>query len=459
MGVHRITKGLDLPIAGEPRQQISEARPVTRVAIMADDYVGMRPRMHVVAGDTVKRGQILFEDKKIPGVQFTAPGAGKVIAVNRGERRALQSVVIELNEREQQGQTTDEDLVAFASHIDKPVEEYTRDEIKALLLESGVWSVLRARPFGRTADPETAPHSVFVTAMDTNPLAASPEPIIAARENDFKTGLAAVTKLTEGTTYVCKAAGASIPAGDRANVQVEEFAGVHPAGTVGVHIHTLDPACRGKNVWYLNYQDVLAIGRLLQTGQMDIERVVALGGPTVNEPRLLKTRLGASIDELLEGELSETDNRVVSGSVFSGRKSMGKIHGYLGRYHLQISALEEGRKRQFLSWLRLGLDKFSIIPANLSSFLKPEKLPFTTATNGGPRAIVPIGMYEHVMPMDIPATFLLKSLCSGDVELAEKLGVLELEEEDLSLCTFVCPGKIEYGPILRENLDLIEREG
>ncbi len=460
MVVHRITKGLNLPIAGEPRQEVAEARPVHRVALIADDYVNMKPRFLVAVGDPVKRGQALFEDKKMPGVLHASPGAGKVAAIHRGERRALQSVVINLTDSEASGNPRDEDFQHFQAFKGKSVAELNGEEIRGLLIESGLWTALRARPFGRVADPHGQPHSIFVTAVDSNPLAASVDVVYRGREDDFDNGLRLLTKLTEGKVYLCKHTESAVKAPAHERIVIEEFEGMHPYGTVGLHIHLLDPVSAHKTVWYLNYQDVCAFGRLFTTGRLDVQRVVALGGPTVKNPRLLRTRIGASLVELVTDELEPGENRVISGSVLSGRTAMGDILGYLGRYHLQITALREGRERSFLAWLQLGLNKYSIIRAFASGFMrKGRKFDFTTTTNGSMRAIVPIGMYERVMPFDIEPTFLLKSLVSGDIERAEQLGCLELEEEDLALCSFVCPGKNDYGPILRENLDTILREG
>lgn len=227
----------------------------------------------------------------------------------------------------------------------------------------------------------------------------------------------------------------------------------------GFHIHLLDPVDRNKLVWHLNYQDVAAIGKLFASGELDVERIVSLAGPSVKRPRLLRTRLGTSTRDLVEGELLEGEKRIISGSVLSGRAASGEIFGYLGRYHHQISVLAENRQREFVGWLRPGLNRFSTINTFLSKFLPGKKFPFTTSTNGSDRAIVPIGMYERVMPIDILPTFLLHALLVGDVERAEELGCLELDEEDLALCTFVCPGKADYGPLLRQILTIIEKEG
>jgi Na+-transporting NADH:ubiquinone oxidoreductase subunit A len=461
MAVHTITKGLDLPINGAPEQKIVAAPEVSRVAIVADDYPGMKPRMHVKVGDEVKRGQLLFEDRKSEGVMFTAPGAGKVAAINRGEFRALQTVVVELSASERAGEPAPEDFHTFENYEpDAKPSELSREQIVALLQESGLWTAIRARPFGRVPPPKSpAPHSIFVTVADTNPHAPEVGKVLAGREKDFETGLAIVAKLTEGKVYVCKGPSTKVPSGKVANVQLEEFQGPHPAGTVGVHIHTLDPVSRLKSVWHLGYQDVILIGRLFATGKLDVERVVSLAGPTVEEPKLYATRLGAAIDEIIAGKLKKVENRVISGSVLTGRTAMGEIHGFLGRYHLQLSALREGREREFLGWLKPGADMFSTSGAYVSSLMPSRTYDFTTALNGSPRHMVPLGMYERVFPFDILPTFLLRAILVKDVGRAEELGVLELDEEDVALCTFVCPGKKDYGPILRDNLETIWKEG
>ena len=249
-----------------------------------DDYVGMRPRMAVQEGDTVKRGQLLFEDKRTPGVRHTAPGAGTVAAVHRGERRKLLSVVIELNERERQGQPLEEDQLAFESFTGEPIIRLTDEGIQALLLESGLWSALRTRPFSKVADPATKPHSIFVTAMDTNPLAASPEVVVAGQEEALEAGLMCLVKLGGVPVHLCRYHNSSITTNPNSGVLIEEFKGPHPAGTVGVHIHFVDSVRREKTVWHIDYQDVIAMGRLFLTGRLDVTRVISLGGPSVLRP-------------------------------------------------------------------------------------------------------------------------------------------------------------------------------
>jgi len=429
------------------------------VALLAADAVGMKPTMLVKAGDRVLRGQAVFEDKKEPGVVFTSPGAGTVTAAHRGDKRAFLSLVIDLSDAELAGRGEDEHI-AFHSFTGKDAPGLSGDEIRALLTESGMWSAFRTRPFSKVPSPASQPHSIFVTAMDTNPLAPSVDEIIRGRSDDFDHGLLCVAKLTDGKVYLCKAPGTAIASSPHNGVTVEEFSGVHPAGCAGLHIHRLDPVGRGKTVWHIGLQDVIAIGSLVRTGKIDVERVISLAGPSVAKPRLIRTRLGASTDDLVRDELKAGDVRVVSGSCLSGRTAHGELYGYLGRYHQQVTCLPEGREREFLGWLMPGVNKFSTVRAFVSGFMKDGRsYSMTTDTNGSPRAMVPIGMYERVMPMDIEPTFLLRALIMNDVERAEQLGCLELDEEDLALCTFVCPGKYEYGPILRRVLDQLEKEG
>jgi len=444
-----IKKGLNLPITGAPEQIIHQGNPVKSVAIVGPDYNGMKPTMRVNEGDSVKLGQILFEDKKTPGVVFTAPGSGKVTEINRGEKRALQSVVIEL--------AGDEEEV-FESYPEQKLQGLKRDQIVDNLVQSGLWTSFRTRPYSKIPSLESVPHSIFVTAIDTNPLAGDPEVVLNEQRREFNNGLKIISGLTDGKTYLCKAVGANIPGSEMKEVETVEFGGVHPAGLAGTHIHFLDPVNINKSVWVINYQDVISIGKLFITGKLCFERVVSLSGPGVKKSRLIRTRLGASLRDLTLGELNENENRIVSGSVLNGRNAE-KNFAYLGRYHLQVSVLEEGRKREFLGWLALGMNKFSIKNVYLSKLFSGKKFDFTTSEEGNKRAMVPIGMYEKVMPLDIQPTFLLRSLIVEDTDKAQALGCLELDEEDLGLCSFVCPGKYDYGSILRKNLTRIERDG
>ncbi len=364
MALHKIHKGLDLPIEGAPIQVVREQVRPQRIALMADDFPGMKPAMRVVEGETVKRGQVLLEDRKNPGVLHTAAGAGRVIGVNRGARRALQSIVIDLSSAEREAARSadvpDSELVTFESYTGKPAESLSADEVRALLIESGEWTALRTRPYSKVPAVDAEPAALFVTAMDTNPLAPLPEVVLAGREADFDRGLHVLSKLTRGNTYLCVDPDSGIEKGLTAPVRVEHFAGPHPSGTVGLHIHTLEPVNREKHVWHVGYPDVIAIGSLFATGKLDVERIVSVGGPPVADPRLVLTRRGVETQEVVGDDYSgEEEVRLIAGSVLSGKKAMGDVFGFLGRYDRQASVLREGRERTLLGWLTPGLGSFS----------------------------------------------------------------------------------------------------
>ncbi|CAH3597384.1 Na(+)-translocating NADH-quinone reductase subunit A [Enterobacter cloacae] len=445
----RIRKGLDLPISGVPEQHVTTGASIHHVAIVGDDYVGMRPAMLVQEGDRVIKGQALFEDKKNPGVMFTAPASGTVVAIHRGERRVLQSVVIQIEGDEKR---------EFARFDAADLATLSHDAVQTQLLESGLWTALRTRPYSKTPVPGTVPAAIFVTAIDTNPLSADPQPLILAERKAFDAGLTVLTRLTPGKVHVCQASGGKLGGHPQGQVAFNEFAGPHPAGLVGTHIHFLEPVSLTKQVWHLNYQDVIAIGKLFTTGELCAERIIAIGGPQATQPRLVRTLLGADLTALLAGETKEDENRIISGSVLSGRHATGPM-AWLGRFHLQVSVVLEGREKELFGWVLPGAEKYSVTRTTLGHFLRRKLFNFSTSTNGGERAMVPIGNYERVMPLDILPTVLLRDLLAGDTDGAQALGCLELDEEDLALCTYVCPGKYEYGPVLREVLTRIEQEG
>jgi Na+-transporting NADH:ubiquinone oxidoreductase subunit A len=403
----------------------------------------------VSVGDYVKVGQLVFIDKKRPLIKYTAPGSGKVVAINRGEKRALISVVIALEGH---------DEVTFNSYPEGMLPNLDRESVAGLLLDSGLWTSIRSRPFSRVADPEITPHSLFITAMDTNPLAPSVAKIIEGRERHYINGVTVLSRLTEGSVYICKSPGAAIPEVKADSVSTVEFSGPHPAGNAGTHIHFLDPAGRHRQVWYINAQDVIAAGMLFTSGTLNVERIISLAGPSVKNPRLIKTRLGASVADITSGELKGGEHRAISGSVLSGHTAQEST-GYLGRYHQQVSVIPEGGKREFLGWLNPGLHSYAVKNIVLSRLFPGRKFSFTTETHGSRRAVVPVGAYEKVMPLDIMSNYLFRALAADDIEEAEKLGCLELDEEDLALSTFVCPSKIDHGAVLRRNLTLIEKEG
>ncbi len=442
-------KGLDLPIAGAPEPVIEPGPVVRSVAVLGEDYPGMKPTMHVEEGDRIKRGGVLFTDKKNDGVRYTAPASGTVAAINRGAKRALLSVVIDVD---------GDDAETFASYSGTELTGLDRARVVENLVQSGLWTALRTRPFSKVPTVDSEPHSIFVTAMDTSPLAGDPEVVINEHATQFAAGLDVLARLTSGKVFVCHRAGSQVPGGSDPRITPEAFAGIHPAGLPGTHIHFLDPVGPHKTVWFVGYQDVIAIGVLFLEGTLWNERVVALGGPGVQRPRLLRTLLGANLVELTAGELADGDQRVISGSVLSGHTAEHPVN-FLGRYHVQVSVLPEDRERRLFGYLSPGPDRHSVFPIYVSRWLGRRPLRFTTTTNGSPRGMVPIGTYEKVMPMDILPTQLLRSLLVRDVETAIALGCLELDEDDIAVCTYVCPAKYEYGPVLRDVLTTIEKEG
>lgn len=459
MAEHTIKKGLDLPITGTPVQEINQAQEVTHVGLLGHDHPNMKPRMHVQVGDRVKRGQRLYSDRKTEGVHFCAPAAGEVVAIHRGERRAFQSLVIKMTDGERADATPEGDFAPIVAKIGK-ASELSGESLRALLSETGLWTALRTRPYDHVPGPDTEAAAIFVTAIDTNPLTADPKVVLTGQEEAFVEGLRALSKLTTGKLFVCTDADWSIDVNGVDRAERHVFRGVHPAGLVGTHIHTLLPAHKGRVVWHIGYQDVAAIGHLLLSGRLNMQRTVALAGPVVHAPRLVRTRYGASTVELCAGEYDEAKEvRVVSGSVLFGHAAGNETFGYLNRYHNQVSVLSEDRERELFGWLAPGFGRFSTVRAFASRWLPQREFAFTTTTHGSHRAMVPIGMFERVMPLDIEPTFLLRSLLVGDLERAEELGALELGEEDLALCSFVSPGKEDYGVALRAVLDTIWKEG
>ena len=410
----KIKRGLDLPIDGKPDPSIKAPINTAKVAVLGVDFPGLKPTMLVEVGDTVKKGQPLFEDKKNPGVLFTAPEAGKVIEINRGEKRAFLSLVIETD--------PSQGAVEFKSYQSKDIEKLDKEAVQDQLVKSGAWTFLRTRPFAKKA---------------------------------FLDGVAVLSRLTK-VVYVCKGEG-SLPLSNLPNVKEETFVGPHPAGLAGTHIHFLEGASLSNMVWYINYQDVIAIGNLFTSGKVFNTRFVSIAGPGIIEPKIVPTCKGACVSELVAANLKEGEQRIISGSVLYGRKAEGAFD-YLGCFTNQVTALLEGRQQEFMGWVMPGFKKFSISRTFVGPFLA-KKFKFDTGVNGGKRAIIPFYSFTRIMPMDIIPSLLLRSLAILDTDEAQNLGCLELDEEDLALCTYVDPCKGDFGPLLRRCLDKIELEG
>ncbi len=445
-----ISKGLRIPIAGQPEPHM-DRKSVGQVALVSSDYVGLRPSLLVSEGESVKLGQPVLLDKQTEGVVFVAPAGGRIAGIHRGAKRHFLSLVIDIDD--------DEATVEFSPYSRGQLAGLARSEIVERLLATGLWTALRTRPFGKIPSPASTPHALFINAMDTNPLAADPGPIIHASAEDFENGLSIVRKLTEGPVYLCRAPDTKTPGESVSGIQIVEFAGPHPSGLVGTHMHFLKPVSRARTNWHLDYQDIIAIGIAFTRGRVDPTRIISMAGPAVTKPRWIQTRIGASLAELTAGELRDAvSTRIISGSVLCGRQFEEWV-GYLGRYHLQVSCVVEGNERELLGWQMPGFKKYSVTRAFAAAWSGRKSFALTTSTEGSMRAMVPIGTYEKVMPLDLLPTLLLRALIVRDTVQALELGCLELDEEDLGLCTFVCPGKYDYADILRDNLSTIEKEG
>ena len=448
----KIKKGLNIPINGKPAEEINDSKNSRSVAILGDDYIGMKPTMLVKEGDEVKLGQALFEDKKNPGVIFTSPAGGKIESINRGERRALQSVVIEINK--------DEESLEFKSFSENELNQATSDEVRDQLIVSGLWTSFRTRPYSKIPLIDSSPSNLFISALDTQPLSPNPEKIINLKKQSFDFGLLVLKKLLDCPIHISISEDSNLSLSEDDNVKLHTVSGPHPAGLVGTQMHFISPASLSNINWSIGYQDLIAIGQLFETGKINVERIISIAGPQVNKPAYFQTRLGACSDELTAGELTQRENRIISGSVISGREAIGP-YAYLGRYHNQISVVAEpnSKDREFMNWLIPGPRKFSKIPLFLSSLFPNKIFKFKALMNGSDRPIVPIGVYEEVLPLNLLPSMLLRNVVLMDTEKIQALGGLELDEEDLSLCSFVCPGKYDFGSLLRAGLTKIEIEG
>ena len=435
----KTSKGLNLPISGTPDPIISDTPNVTSVSLLANDFVGMKPTMMVKVGDIVKRGTKLFEDKKNPGIFFTSPAGGTVKDINRGDKRKFLSVEVEVSENE------DAEYFEY---------ENTSEGLTELLINTGLWNAFRTRPFNRTPKVGSLPDAVFVNACDTNPLSVDPYFIIDQDRDDFKNGLEALTRLFScpiHCTYQNNNFEINV---DKINYC--QVSGPHPAGLSSTHISQLYPVSINKIAWTINYQDIISLGYLLKNKSLRTHKIVALGGPSVFKPSLISARISGNIDQLTAGKI-DNNSRVVSGSLIYGHASEG-IMNYLGFYDSIISAIPDEANDIFLNWLMPGSNLHSKLNVFSSSLLKPNKFTFNVSLNGGDRAIVPVGSYDEILPMDILVPQLLKALVVGDIEQAVELGMLELAPEDLALASYICPSKYDYCSILANNLNNLYSE-
>jgi Na+-transporting NADH:ubiquinone oxidoreductase subunit A len=448
----RCRQGLDLPL-GQAPTRVLEGPPATRLAVVTHDYLGLRLRVLVEEGAKVQRGQVLATVRDDERLRVCSPASGTVVELNRGERRALLSIVLDVAEP---GNAPEVEYQTFPAAAKLASGAAVRD----FLLETGLWLSLRTRPYSRIPKPEQRPAAIFITATDTQPLGLDPAPHLAARAADLDKALRALVLLGDGApVYLCVgAAGAQALAGlDVPGVQVATFFGPHPSGTVGYHIHCLKPVNDKRVVWHLGWQDALAVGQALQTGRVPQDRLVSVAGPGIFEPAILRARRGSSVAALLDGRLARGEQRILSGSVLEGRSAAGPL-AYLGPFHQALGALPEDHRRVGLGWLLPGLRSWSALRLFAGGFLPVRSFDFTTSTHGGGRSMIPFASFDGLWPFDLPLPFLLRALLMENLEESVKLGCLELDEEDLALCTLVDPGKNDFGAALRRVLDKLQKE-
>ena len=432
-------KGLDLPISGSPSTEIDSTTAINSIAVLGADYVGLKPTMMVDEGDQVQLGQKLFENKKNPGTYITAPSSGVVKSINRGEKRRFLSLIIE----------TDHSL----DPITFDINDYSSSI--EFLVDSGALAYFRTRPYNRMPQPSEVPSAIFVNACDTNPLAADSYELIKHDQDLFNKGLSFIESINSDIKTFCSYQNNNFDQ-SISGVSYNQFEGPHPAGLVGTHIHFLYPVGQNRTVWTISWQEVISLGYLLSNKNLRTDKYISIGGPNCHEPKILKVKYGSNLSETSAGKILD-DSRVISGSVLHGHTGEN-VMNYLGAFDNQVSVLPDQSNDILFNWAMPGSKLHSKLPAFISSWIKPKTFNFNVSMNGGNRAIVPISSYQEIMPLNILTTQLLKSLVTLDIELGEKLGVLELAPEDLALASYVCPSKYDYQSILDSNLEKMYEE-
>jgi len=443
----KLNRGLDIRIRGLAEKKLVSVVQSTHYGVKPVDFPGLTPKLNVKQGDRVSAGSPLFHDKIRPEILFTSPVSGKVVSINRGDRRKLLEIIVEKEGDE------------FIDFWKADPANLSREKIKESLLKSGLWPAVRQRPYHIVAHPDNVPKAIFISGFDTSPLAPDYSFIMDnSSATFFRSGISALRKLTDGKiNLILNGKGDSSELLKKADdVEISHFSGPHPAGNVGVHIHHLDPVNKGEIVWFVNLQDVIAIGRLFEHGVYNHERIIALTGSEVLHPQYYKLRSGASVSPLVKENVKAGNLRYVSGNVLTGT-GIGP-GGYLGYYDSQVTVIPEGDYYEFFGWMKPGISKFSFSRTFASSLIPRKSYDLDTNLHGSERAFVMTGQYEKVVPMDIYPLQLLKAILSEDIDLMENLGIYEIAEEDFALCEYICPSKIEIQSIVRKGLDLMIKE-
>lgn len=443
--VIKLRKGLNIKLKGSAEKALETLSVPATVALKPTDFPGLTPKLSVKQGDEVKTGDALFYDKYHPEVKFTAPLGGKVSSVNRGERRKILEVVVEVDKNAGEADFKKADPNSLSG-----------DEVKDQLLKSGLWPFIKQRPYGIIASPEKKPRAIFVSTFDTAPLAPDVNYVLDGKMSTFQTGIDALAKLTEGEVFL--GLNENSPFAKVKNVSTRQFSGPHPAGNVGVQIHHISPIIRGEVVWTVNVHDVLFIGRLFETGKVDFSRVLALAGSEVEKPQYYETVLGAPVASVTDGRLKKVDykQRIISGNVLTGERV--KPQNYLGFYPSLVSVIPEGDEYEAFGWAKPGVDKFSATHAFLSKLFPKDAYEMNANLHGGERAFVITDQYYKVVPMDILPVFLMKAIMANDIDKMEQLGIYEVIEEDFALCEYICTSKIKWQDTLREGINTMIKE-
>ena len=442
----RIKKGLDINLVGVAEQNTSKAVLSNVYAINLLDFHGIMPKMLVKQGAEVKAGEPLFYSKDNQDMLFVSPVSGELIEITRGARRRILTIKI-LADKSQE-------------YLEHPVQKPGADseEIKSALLKSGCWPFIKQRPYDVVADPAAIPKAIFVSAYATAPLAADLDYTLNGKEKELQAALTAMSKLTPGKVHVSVGKGSNSPFTNLEDIEIHKVSGPHPAGLVGTQINKLDPINKGEVVWTVTPQDLVIIGELLLTGKFNAQRTIALAGSSVKSPKYFTTKIGAEIATFLYASgVKEEKFRVINGDVLTGKKT--SPDGFLGFYNNTVSVIPEGDDYEFFGWNKPVFDKISSTRALTFSWLQPKKkYDLDTNTNGEHRAFVVTGMYEEVFPLDIYPLQLLKACMVKDLDEMEQLGLYEVIPEDFSLTEFICISKQPHQKIIREGLDLLQKE-
>jgi Na+-transporting NADH:ubiquinone oxidoreductase subunit A len=444
----KLRRGLNIPLMGKAEKLFAQENPVvTSVAIKPSDFPLVTPKPEKAIGDKVKAGDVIFHDKNRPEVKFTSPVSGILKDIVRGDRRKILEFLIEPDGKNEAVKFEVSNLL----NSDK-------QKITDVLLASGTWPFIRQRPYDVIANPAQTPKAIFISGFDSSPLAPDYDLILSGQDVEFQMGINCLKMLTNGLVHLSYN-GAYPPAkifNNIKGIELHSFEGPHPAGNIGTQIHHIDPINKGEVVWHVNPQDVVIIGRLLNKGIFDTNKIIALAGSQIKTPKYYRTIMGVSIEKYLENNLKDGQHRFISGNVLTGTQI--EKDGHLGFYHNQFSVIPDGNHYEFFGWMSPGFNKFSFSHSYFSWTMRFKKFDIDTNLHGGRRALMITGNFEKVFPFDIYPMQLLKAIYIEDIDLMEKLGIYEITEEDFALCEFIDTSKTDIQAIVRKGLDMMIKE-